>query len=295
MARLDALVYEALTHALDQSTNQAYDSHLQSYLQFCKGHHLPVEPTTQTLARYIVYMGQFIKPLSVETYLSGITHRLRPFFPQVKAARDNDYIKQVLRGTKRLQNSPTNRKEPITFDELNALTRLYEGRNNLDDRLFIAILTAGFFGLMRLGELTDSDDPRLINRRKTIRWDSVTISANNIRFLLPSSKTDRFFQGNHVLLCRNNCFNDPVNAFTRYLEQRDNAFPNANWLWLNSHGEPPSRRWFLSRFHLYFDHRFGGHSLRSGGATLLAKKRSGFQSDTSHRQVVLRRFPYIRS
>lgn len=125
IARLDALVYEALTHALDKSTNQAYDSHLQSYLQFCRNHHILVEPTPQTLTCYIVYMGQFIKLLLIKTYLSGITHRLCPFFSQAKTAWDNNYIKQVLRGTKYLQSTPTTQKEPVAFNDLEAITRVY--------------------------------------------------------------------------------------------------------------------------------------------------------------------------
>lgn len=152
----------------------------------------------------------------------------------------------MLRGTKCLQGSPTIQKEPVNFDDLQAVVRIYNNQNNLDNRLFIALLTTGFFGLLRLEELTDSNNPCLIDRRKMIRHDSVTISPNNIHFLLPSSKTDHFFQGNHVLLCCNNCHNDPVITFSCYLEQRDKTFPSATWLWLMSQGEPLSQRWFLT-------------------------------------------------
>lgn len=265
------MIYDALANALDVSTNQSYDSHLHSYISFCNGHKIPVTPTPHTLARYAVYMTEFIKPSSIDTYLSGITYRLRPFFPDVKSSHENEFLKNVLRGIKRQHGAPIIRKQPITFDDLERVASLYHHRTGIDNRLFLALFTTGFFGLLRLGELTDANDPRLINRRKTIRRDSVTITDNAIRFILPSSKTDKFFSGNQVLLRRNQCRNDPVKALAAYLSQRDALFPDKPWLWLTSQGEPPSRRWFLLRFHEHFDKRFGGHSLRSGGATLLAQ------------------------
>lgn len=272
LGQLDAMIYEALTNALDISTNQMYDSHLHSYLDFCQAHHIPTTPTPHTLARYAVYMSKFVKPSSIDTYLSGIMYRLRPFFLDVKLARDNDFLKNVLWGIKRQHGSAVIRKQPITFDDLERIATIYHTKTGLDNHLFLALFTAGFFGLLRLGELTDANDPRLINRRKTIRRDSVTIDDNAVSFTLPSSKTDKFFQGNQILLRRNGCNNDPVKAFTTYLHQRDTFFPSTPWLWVTSWGEPPFRRWFLLHFHEHFDKNFGGHSLRSGGATLLAQK-----------------------
>lgn len=48
----------ALGNALDKSTRTAYNSHLQSYLTFCKLHGFPVDPTSDTISFYIVYMAK---------------------------------------------------------------------------------------------------------------------------------------------------------------------------------------------------------------------------------------------
>jgi len=50
---LERLQYErslALRFAIESTTASAYDSHLNSYLNFCRLHNHPVEPTEDTLS-----------------------------------------------------------------------------------------------------------------------------------------------------------------------------------------------------------------------------------------------------
>lgn len=189
--RLDDLIAEALDNSIDRSTSQTYDSQLNSYVYFCNIHHLPTHPTPHNLARYVVYMAQFIKPTSIETYLSGITYRLLPYFPEAKTARDSPFLKNVVKGVKRMKNTPISRKQPITFSQLNHIASQLLDSSQIDDILFLSMLTTGFFALLRLGELTDPNDHRLRNRRKTIRRDSVISDTTSFQFTLPASKTDK--------------------------------------------------------------------------------------------------------
>jgi hypothetical protein len=269
--QLDALVADALAHTIDKSTSQSYDSHLTSYITFCELHRLPITPTTSTLSRYIAFMSTHISPNSLDTYLSGITFKLRPHFPEIVGVRNSPYIHSVMKGMKRLHGTPTRRKEPISFNQLNVLAVHYSSHPSYDNSLFLALILTGFFGLLRLGEITDPNDRRLVNRRKTIRQDSLHSSTTQFSFILPASKTDKFFAGNKVLIRNNSCDNNPIRAFGEYVRARDAHFPHIPWLWITSDGAVPTRRWFLHRFHLHFDSRFGGHSMRAGGATLLAK------------------------
>ena len=55
-----------------------------SYLMFCKFHHLLIDPTLDTLSLYITFQSHFISPSSVESYLSGICNQLEPFYPDVQ-------------------------------------------------------------------------------------------------------------------------------------------------------------------------------------------------------------------
>lgn len=84
---MDCLVHEqsiALGMSIDASTHKNYSSALNSYLNFCRIHHLPIDPTPDTLSFFTVYMSYQLKPSSVGTYLSGICNKLEIYFPDVR-------------------------------------------------------------------------------------------------------------------------------------------------------------------------------------------------------------------
>ena len=70
----------ALREAIDLPTKNSYGSALNSYLKFVLLHKLPIEPTEDILSLYTVYMSFHIKPSSVDSYLSGISQQLEPYF-----------------------------------------------------------------------------------------------------------------------------------------------------------------------------------------------------------------------
>ncbi|KAF9450881.1 hypothetical protein P691DRAFT_664294, partial [Macrolepiota fuliginosa MF-IS2] len=130
----------------------------------------------------------------------------------------------------------------------------------------LAILNSGSFGLMQLWELTDPDDPKLINRKKTSYRDSLHITEDYL-----GSKTDRFFTANDILLKRNHSDSNPIVNVPCHFLWRDRLFPNVEWSRITSIGVPPSRIRFLCRFHQFFSRVYGGHSLRADGAMLLTR------------------------
>jgi len=74
----------ALGYALDSSTILTYNSHLQSYLSFCKLHSFALNPTPDTLSFFIIFMAHDIKPISITQYLSGIVNSLESYFPDIR-------------------------------------------------------------------------------------------------------------------------------------------------------------------------------------------------------------------
>ena len=50
---LDARVLHLQSHALEKSTVGGYSTGMRHYAQFCRIHHLSLDPTPQTLSRYI--------------------------------------------------------------------------------------------------------------------------------------------------------------------------------------------------------------------------------------------------
>ncbi|KAF7773491.1 hypothetical protein Agabi119p4_5658 [Agaricus bisporus var. burnettii] len=216
-------------------------------------------------------MSEFIKPASVESYLTGIVHYLAPLYPRIHDWRSAPVVQQTLRGCKKLHNTPIRRKRALTLIELNRISTFYYHSKQHDDTLFVAILLVGFYALLRLGELVYPDDPSLDCPRKMSQRNTFSISAASLRFQLPYHKADKFFEGNSVLVRPNSGPSDPIRAMARYIISRDRLFPHHSDLWIRGDGTRPRRQWFLSRLHTFCDGNVAGHSLRSGGATMLAQ------------------------
>jgi hypothetical protein len=261
----------ALGQAIDTSTWKNYGSALNSYLTFVRIHDFPVEPTADTLSFFTVFMCYHIKPDSVDSYLSGICQQLEPYFPSIRDIRKSMLCKRTLTGCKRLRGVPTKRKRALTMDDLLRVVNHYSSSQSHNDLLFVSQLLTGFFALMRLGELTVSDDKSLIDHRKITSRTSVSVSDNDYRFFLPSHKADRTFEGNTVIIQRHHVSIDPLAIFKRYLSSCDRLFPFSTDLWLCANGSRPSRSFFIRRMRIFFTTDVAGQSMCAGGATSLAE------------------------
>jgi len=104
-------------------------------------------------------------------------------------------------------------------------------------------------------------------------WPSTDHDTDNhYKFQLPSHKADCFFEGNRILIKKDQFSNlNPLAVFKDYLNSRDFLHPLSSPLWLTSKGTIPARHFFMTRLHCFFDHDIGGHSMRAGGATSLAE------------------------
>jgi hypothetical protein len=261
----------AMGQSIDTSTWKNYGSALNSYLTFVRIHDFPVEPTPDTLSFFTVFMCFYIKPDSVDSYLSGICHQLEPYFPSVRSIRKSMIVKRTLAGCKRLRGVPTVRKRALTRDDLLLVIDHYSHSLFHDDLLFVCQLLTGFFALLRLGELTTPDDKSLIDHRKLTSRTSVVVSNDYYRFLLPTHKGDKVYEGNTIIVQHHNIAVDPLSWFIKYLSSRDRLFPYSSDLWLRADGSRPSRSFFIRRMKLFFDSDVAGHSMRAGGATSLAE------------------------
>ena len=269
---LDRLVREraiALSSAIDRSTRMTYNSAMNSYITFCNLHQRPLDPTPETLSFFTVFMSHHIHPNSVDSYLSGICNNLEGFFPDVRHNRNSRLVSQTLAGCKRLHGHPQRRKRALTREDLLIVFDDLTASLSHDDHLFLTQLLTGFDGLLRLGNLVWPDSTALRSYRKLSMRHSVKWSPNSFSFWLPSSKTDRVFEGNRVLVHGNTTPN-PYLAFLSYIRSRDILFPHRPELWIRADGSVPTRSWFLQRLHHYFPSDTAGQSLRAGGATDLA-------------------------
>lgn len=259
----------ALGLAIDTSTTKTYGSALNSYLSFIHMHNLDVDPTPDNLSFFVVFMSHHINPKSVASYLSGICQQLEPYFPHVRTSRNSALVHRTLRGCMRLKGRPTLRKNALTLDNLQLVI---DNLSNLhDDLLFLTLLLTGFFALLRLGELTFPNDTQLRNWRKISKRSSVSISDDSYSFFLPAHKADKFFEGNKIVVMKDQIRLDPLQHFKAYISSRDHLFPLASPLWLTQSGDIPTHDFFITRLHNFFSPNISGQSMRAGGATLLAQ------------------------
>lgn len=73
-ADIDSRALHLQINAIKCSTAKGYATGAHDCLNFCIMHHLPLNPTPQTLSRYITYSSQFIA--SAPKYLTGVQHFL---------------------------------------------------------------------------------------------------------------------------------------------------------------------------------------------------------------------------
>jgi hypothetical protein len=271
---MDRLVNErsiSLGYSLDASTYGTYTSALNSYLTFCNIHHLPVDPTPDTLSFFIVFLSSHINPKSVNSYLSGVCRQLEPFFPDVRPNRKTMLVTRTMAGCLRRFGTPVKRKAPLSRSNLDLVVNHISLTPSHDNFLFLAQLLTGFHGLLRLGELVFPDKIILRNYRKISLRHTVLLCHDQFSFFLPSHKSDRTFEGNKIIIQKLPATSDPYNHFVTYLTSRDTLFPLNPELWLTSHGTVPTRHWFMAKLRSFLPPTFSGHSMRAGGATSLAE------------------------
>ena len=100
---------------------------------------------------------------------------------------------------------------------------------------------------------------------------SVLFSDTSFQFFPPGHKANRFFEGNTIIIRKNQRIFDPHKHFMAYLTARDNKFPFSSPLWLTSTGCVPTQSFFIKRLQCFFGSDTAGQSLRVGGATSLAE------------------------
>jgi len=71
---------------------------------------------------------------------------------------------------------------------------------SLDDLLFVTIIFTGFHALLQLGEMMESDMVLKCTSKKLSLRHTIIISTGSYSFVLPSHKSDQFFEGSTILI-----------------------------------------------------------------------------------------------
>jgi hypothetical protein len=106
----------------------------------------------------------------------------------------------------------------------------------------------------------------LTGGKSLCKRSSFHISDTRAGYILPYSKTDRFYHGTHILFA-SQAVADPVLLLQAYVVRHDTFHGAKPALFMHRNGSLPTRSWFDTKFFSLLDRSFGEHSAHAGGAT----------------------------
>lgn len=268
LADLDARVKLLQFHSIEKSTRKSYATGARDYINFCTTHSLPLDPTPQTLARYIAFTSRSIA--SARKYLTGARHFLSDLYPSFDANRAHPLVQAILTGSRKLRADPVHRKLPLRLSHLQSFLHIARKTRTFDDLLFVVILSCAFYGCHRIGELVINNDKSLFDWRKIIKRSSLHFNSHRrTQYTLPYHKADRLFRGSNIFFIHQDVA-DPTSLLREYIQWRDSIHHARPALFMREDGSHPTRSWFESKLFTIVDRSFGGQSARAGGATFYA-------------------------
>jgi hypothetical protein len=196
MGGIHGLLNEAREYkrsAFADATKKVYQSHLNSYLIFCREFKRnPVPASQDTIIGYIVHLARRLKPSSIPGYINII--RLLYVDAGLKnPLADNWEVKLLKKGICRLKGSPPKQKLPVT---LCILEKIY-GVLNLKsprDLAFWATTLVGFFGFFRKSTLLPSKGGNLVVGKFIARSDVTKFTLESFNIVVRHSKVIQFGQ-----------------------------------------------------------------------------------------------------
>ena len=249
------------------STLKARQGQWACYVRFCKGFSLaPLPCTIERAILFVTYMSSFMKAQSILAYLHGIVfHHLLEGHPPPDLS--DKKLKAVLKGVASYETAPSRQKDPITVNHLRRMYRVVDTSDPTMITMWAAILFL-FRTLLRVSHVTVSPH--------TLCTSDVSIEEWGLVVQIRSSKTkkrrDRPFslpvaRCSDLTLC-------PVYWLERVRStfspaQQDPLFPGAGKDALSYGVFASALAALIKGARIKGD--FASHSLRRGGATMMAQ------------------------
>ena len=251
-------------------------------MQFQVAHGLCCPPSQETLEQFVTFCASTLHLgyVTIKSYLCGVRHHfiLRGYSD---VTSDKPRLLLTLRGIKKCQAPQGIKRIPLSADIMNCLHSILGSSANYDDIMLWAVLTAGYFGGFRAGELLSKgplcSDDHLCREDVSLEYD-VNIKRPFLSIHLKSSKTDPFRQGVNVLLFATGQLLCPYSAVMKYLSVYSCCVPHAPFFILHS-GAPLTYKCFSGMLKVAVARAgvdpdlVSTHSMRKGFATSLSAAR----------------------
>jgi hypothetical protein len=263
-----------LSEHLAQSTWESYNSAIQQYLDYMKWIHAdPCNPTLQNVCEWITYEAYFIKPVSLNKYITAVKYYLSTFGGKQYKIMDHIIVKRLVSSiAKRFGLPPKDDRESISIELMINISEKVDLKNH-DDRCIFAACVIALFCCLRCGEFTVKSNEQKDYLRKT-DWIQ---KGKRGEICLRRCKTDVFGRGNVLKYKQMNSSLDPVFWMDFYARHNTAWLKNKNNpLFILKNGKPLSRKvliaWIRSKAKLVgFENwkKLNGISFRRGGAQIL--------------------------
>jgi len=260
--------------------------------------------TTSTMVFWIVWMAdQSYRGLTfktIKTYLSGIIS-ISIELGHPDPVSNNTTIAQILRSVKRtIGVKPTFKRLPVTTEIIRSILKsISDSKRQYLDRLLIAAICIGTFGLLRSGEfvLTNNNQDSQLKLSQLSLFNQYGFPINihsvsntelsNTNYLsihLNQSKSDPYRKGVDIEISNSIA----VQSLIEYLKLHPNRLVSNSILFIHSNGNSLTRdelvngtRKYLVKANIPNANDYHGHSFRKGGAQSLLE--AGVDSDTIQR------------
>ncbi len=157
---------------------QQHSVTILSYTSFSEKHHLPIQPTPNTLSFYIVYTSHYIQPHSIKSYLSGICAELELNWPEIWEIHSSHIVTHTLASCIKLLGQLAHHKCTLSEQDLSTVLHSIHPSSSHDDLLFISIMFMGWYCLLLLGELISPNDLCLRDYQKAIQHCSIKLTSD---------------------------------------------------------------------------------------------------------------------
>jgi integrase len=273
---LDKEVAALRQHTFATATKRAYTSHLQAFLSFCVLYNAtPIPVATKDLCRYITWLARTRTYTTVKQYITVIKliHLEAGFNSPF---HNNHPVTSLLTALKRKKGAASKYKLAIPLEKINQI-RKHLDLTNIRDAQTWAIVTCGFYGMLRISSMTvaDPSTPRFLQRK------DIAITPHGCSLTFSFSKTIQFHERlfTAVLPHLAGLPTCPTQALINFYRQAGTHIPSAApaLAYYRADGSlavptPASARAQLLKAFLAVGlsaQQYSAHSLRRGGASHL--------------------------
>lgn len=274
---MNDLVHKMTTNLLDSKSDNTAKSYYYSFKKWKdfiseKGYKdIPAQPIH--VALYITHLmdkGASVNTVNSVIYSIKWVHELY----NLTDPTNNSYIKSLQECAKRKPKT-SNKKEPITKEILLDLCKLYDRNQDLTVIRDLCMILIAFTGFLRYNELS------------LIKCSNVTIEEDFVKIVIEKSKTDQYRNGNEIYIAKGQTEACPHAMLLKYIELSKTELKSDMYLFrpifktkkmtgLIHKNKPLSytraRETIISRIKMVAPNlNIGLHSMRSGGATEVAK------------------------